>query len=259
MGSKPNWTKEEIEYLEDKWGVISIKAIAKNLGRGISAVKQKGQSVGLGDPILHYDGISISQLSQALNLEYQQVQYWITNYSFPAKRKMFAEKMHVLVVQYQDFWVWAEEHKQMLNFSRLEPLILGPEPEWVAEKRKADMKSHNKIKVRQWSKEDDRRLSNMVHAYQYTYPEIANRLQRTESALKRRLYDLGIKARPLSLNNMIKYTDQEVQQMIMLYEKGYGLNSIAESLNKSALGVRGKLERLGYKFRCGVPTVTKEA
>ena len=33
MGRKPNWTNEEIEYLENNWGSVSIPGISKKLGR----------------------------------------------------------------------------------------------------------------------------------------------------------------------------------------------------------------------------------
>ena len=34
-----HWSLEEVEYLEDKWGVTSIHYIAKYLGRSINSVK----------------------------------------------------------------------------------------------------------------------------------------------------------------------------------------------------------------------------
>jgi hypothetical protein len=34
-----------------------------------------------------------------------------------------------------------------------------------------------------------------------------------------------------------------------MFNQSYGLNTIAEKIGKSALGVRGKLERMGYRFR----------
>jgi hypothetical protein len=34
-----------------------------------------------------------------------------------------------------------------------------------------------------------------------------------------------------------------------MLNQSYGLNIIAEKTGKSALGVRGKLERMGYRFR----------
>ena len=36
-GSMKRWTPEEEDYLSDRWGTISIPAIAKHLGRSVNA------------------------------------------------------------------------------------------------------------------------------------------------------------------------------------------------------------------------------
>jgi hypothetical protein len=251
MGRNKGWTDEEIQYLEDRWGTVSIKGIAKSIDRSINAVKLKAQRLGLGDPRTHYDGITINQLSQALCVSYSTVQSWIQKHDFPVKQKLFAIKDKVNVVTYEDFWEWAETHKQIIDFSKVEKNILGPEPEWVDIKRGADKIGFRKSSP--WTKEDDSTLKGMVNAYQYTYPEIAKALNRTEGAVKRRLTELGIKARPLRLNNHAKYTSEEMEFIVDMYHKGYSAEIIAERIGKSAFGVKGKLERMGYRFKHGVP------
>lgn len=129
--------------------------------------------------------------------------------------------------------------------------MLGPEPEWVKEKRAQDIRNFGKLATRPWSPEDDAKLRGMISAYRFTYPEIAKALRRTEGAVKRRLHDLGIKGRPVRLNNHIKWTAEETKQLLEMYKLGYGYNTMAEKLGKSALGIRGKLERMGYGFHGG--------
>lgn len=251
---RKQWTKEEELFLEERWGSQSIKTIATHLDRSFDSVKQKAQRMGIGGATLHYEhGITLSQLSKILDLHYGILKRWIKEHGLPVKRKVFASKQKVLVVRYDEFWKWAEEHKILLNFTRLEPLILGPEPDWVKEKREADQKNFEKKRKRPWSKEDDLLLKGLIHSYQYTYPEISKRLGRSEASIKRRLYDLKIKARPIRLNNHIKYTDKETELLVSMYLDGYGLNTIAEKISKSALGIRGKLERMGYYFKNGIP------
>lgn len=250
------WTKKEITYLEESWGKYSIKAIAKSLDRTVNAVKLKAQRLGLSDARFHFDGITINQLAEAINVSYSILKNWIKLYGFPAKKKLFAEESRVLIVRYDDFWKWAEQNKHMIDFSRIEKNILGSEPDWVEVKRNADLIKKSKIKRSKsnaWTKAEDNTLKGMLNAYSYTYPEIARRLNRSEGAIRTRIKDLGLKQRPVRLNNHIKYTEEEVRLIVDLYEKGYCLEDIADRINKSALGVRGKLERLGYKFKNGVP------
>ena len=48
MGIGRSWSAEEIAYLEEKWGVTSIPAIAKKLNRSINSIKCKAKKIGLG-------------------------------------------------------------------------------------------------------------------------------------------------------------------------------------------------------------------
>jgi|SRR5690625_2189426 len=252
------WTKEELLYLEESWGVISRKGIARKLGRTVLAVQLKAQRLGLGDPLLHLDGITISQLAQVLNLHYGIIRNWRDKYCLPVKKKVVAHSEAVQYVCYTDFWKWAEKNKQMIDFSRIERLSMGPEPNWVDEKRKADqIKKLHKPNPHNtpWSSSEDSRLRWMLKQYKYTYPEISKELGRSQGAVKRRMLDLGIKARPIRLPNHNKYTKKEEKLIIEMMENGYCFEEIATRLGKgrSALGVRGKVERMGYKFRNGVP------
>lgn len=251
--ARKQWTPEEIEYLEERWGSVSVKAIAKNLGRTEGSVQIKAVRLGLGDPILSFDGITISVLAKELGLHYGIVKRWVKDYNLPVLKKIFKSKLSVLVIRYDDFWKWAESYKQMIDFSRLEENSLGAEPEWVKDKRSVDVLSKKKTTKTAWTEQEINTLKGMLNAYCYTYPEIAQRIGRSEAAIKRKILDLGLKARPVRLNNHIKYTEEEVKLLVSLYDKGYHIDTIAERLNKSALGLRGKLERMGYKFRNGVP------
>lgn len=244
------WTREEVEYLEDRWGVASIKAISKNLGRSINAVKLKAQRIGLGDARYHFDGITLNQLMTALDKSYSSSVSWIKKYGLPVKTKIFANEHRVKVISYSEFWKWAEQHKELLNFSKMEVGILGSEPEWMVEKRRADMMRSQKTKrAEKWTVREDQLLRQMVSQKGMTYPKLASFFNRSESAIKRRLHDLEIKLRPERLNNHIKYTLEDVRKLIDMAQSGYSYETIAQELGKSALGVRGKLERMGFDFK----------
>lgn len=251
MGSSKHWNNDQIQYLHDKWGVRSIKAIAKHLNKSVSAIKQKARREGLSDPMLHFDGITLSELMKALNKSYSKtVESWIGLYELPVRSKVFASTKAVKVIRYEDFWKWAEDHKELLNFAKVEENILGPEPDWVKVKRSADkMRSQRTWLSTPWSKQEDERLLQLVKQPSITYPELARLLNRTESSIKRRLYDLNSKFLPVRLNNHVKYTNDEVKLLRQMATAGYGYETIAERLGKSALGVRGKLERMNFDFK----------
>ncbi|MHB1681616.1 MAG: hypothetical protein ACYCYO_02130 [Bacilli bacterium] len=243
----PNWTAEEISTLEMWWGVHSIASIAKHLNRSVEGVKLKAQRIGLSDNRKCLDGITLLPLAKELHISYATVRGWIDSHDFPARRKVLSQTMPVFMVRYADFWNWAYLHRPLVDFSRLEVHSLGPEPAWVQEKRKLDSQSFDRRSI-PWTAQQDATLKKMIDAYRYTYPQISAALKRSEAAIKRRVYDLGIKGRPLRLENHIKYNAQEVETIERLYRQGCSWNGIAERLGRSALGIRGKLERMGYTF-----------
>lgn len=245
------WTKDEVDFLEDKWGTYSLKAIAKHLNRSTEAVKLKAQRMGLSNGSLAFDGITLNQLMVALNKDYgYTANAWIERYNMPVRTKVFAIKKRVKVITYADFWKWAEQHKTLINFAKVEENILGPEPAWVKKKRDADQLAFQKSKVAlEWTKADDQRLLQLVKHDGMTYTKLSKMFNRTESAIKRRLSDLNCKFRPERLNNHIKYTEDETKTLIEMAEAGYSYETIAQRIGKGALGVRGKLERMNFDFK----------
>ncbi|ETT45731.1 Phage protein [Paenibacillus sp. FSL R7-269] len=251
MGRARNWTNEEVEYLQDRWGVVSLKSIAIRLDRSIEAIKLKASKMGLKDCRMNFDGITVNQLSLALDKSYNQIiRYWIPQYGFPARRKIFVSSARVLVVGYDDFWKWAEQHKELINLAKMDPNLLGAEPAWAKVKRRADlMRSQKTYQAVDWTPEEDQRLVQVLGTKGMTYPEVAKLFDRSEAAVKRRLHDLGVKVRPVRLENHIKYTAEDVQILLRMAQEGYSYETIAQALGKSALGVRGKLERMGFDFK----------
>lgn len=249
--ARKEWTKDEVDYLQDKWGVISIKGIAKHLDRNVSSVKQKAQKIGLGDPRMNFEGITVCQLAKALGREYSIIKGWINRYSMPAKRKIFCQESRVLTIGYDDFWKWAEGHKELLNLAKMEENMIGPEPPWVKVKRKADKaRSQRTWQSTAWEPEEDQRLLQLVKQSNATYPELAKLLNRSESSIRRRLYDLYSEHKPKRSSNA-KYTDEQLSTLKRMAQAGYGYETIAAALgpDKSANGVRGKLERMNFDFK----------
>ena len=250
------WTAAELEYLEENWGKTTTDGIAFKLGRTYSAIINKARILGLGDPLTHMDGITISRLSKELGTHYRLIMNWVEKYGFPAKQKRLTKEKRFWYVKYEDFWEWADKNRQMIDFSRFDKYALGSEPEWANEKRMADFckkrfvpKPHNTP----WSSADLNKLLTLVKDPNMTYPEMSRILQRTHGAIKRRLGMEGIKFRPSYLPNHNKYTAGEIETLETMMHKGHSFIEIAFILDRSEAGVRGKAERMGYTFKNGVP------
>jgi hypothetical protein len=169
-----SWTREDSEYLQERWGVVSIKAIAKHLERSFNAVKLKAQRLHMGDPRMNFEGITINQLAIALDRDHHILKGWIKRYGMPAKKKIFCQESRVLVISYSEFWKWAEQHKELLNLAKMESNMLGAEPDWVKIKRSADIKRSQKTKQAvDWTPKDDQLLIQLVQMKGVTYPYLA--------------------------------------------------------------------------------------
>lgn len=239
------WTKDEIEYLKNHWGEKSIPAIAKKLNRSVDAVKLKAQRLGLARHIHSGEYITLNQLMQALgrgNVNSYTLISWVKKRGFPVRTKKSINRKY-RVVCLDEFWEWAEKNRTFIDFSKVPQGILGKEPEWVAEQRKAD-ELFAMYKKTPWTKEEDALLKAMLNSYRYSYRDISIRLKRTEGAIKRRIFDLGLKQRPLRADNHNPWTDEEEKILLDLYYKGYRPEVIAEHIDRSAQAIRGKIERM---------------
>ncbi len=245
MTKSGKWTKEEESFLYDKWGVMSLPKIAEKLDRTEIAVRNKKDRMNLGSFLESGDYITVGQLLQAMgkrNDKYINIS-WIEKRGLPIFKKKVT-KQRVKCVRINDFWKWAEKNKNFLDFSKFERYALGKEPEWVNAKRIRDIQSKNKYKKIPWSKDEEEYLLFLVNQYKYTYKEISERIRRTDGAIRRKLLDLGIKARPIA-ENSIKWTEEEVKTLKELISLGYDYNSIGTKINtKSEKAIRAKVYRL---------------
>lgn len=149
--------------------------------------------------------------------------------------------MKVEVVDIEEFWKWAEKNKSELNFANFNDGVLGKEPSWVKEKRKADQMNPAKVNVKKrWSKEEDNLLIAKVKSNTYTYKMLSEDLSRTETAIKRRLMDLNVPYRPIPDGGRT-WSKVEENKAIILKEKGYDCFAIGKILGRTQMSVDDKL------------------
>lgn len=241
---KKHWTQQEVAYLENAWGECMIPTIAAKLGRTIVAVKLKAGKIGLGRHLHCGEEITFCQLLHALGQynNYSQHKISWVKHGFPMKYKRSIQK-RFMVVNLDAFWRWAEQHKNLLDFSGFEENMLGKEPTWVSEKRRADIAA-KAFKKTPWTVTEDQFLILLLNQYKYGYKEISEKLCRTEGAIKRRMTDLGLKQRPVRADNHIPWPVGDIETVKSLAGQGYIPEIIARHVGRSACAVRGLLERL---------------
>lgn len=238
-----NWTPEEIDYLQERWGQTSTPSIAKHLGRSINAVKLKAVRLGLpGNPINASEYITFLTLMEALGKKntYGWAKERWARFGCPIKQKRMMHKQ-IAMIRIEDFWEWAQQHQDILDFSDFTEYSLGAEPDWVKKKRRRDIRQ--KIKKTAWTPEEDARLRAMLNQFRYSYDDLQRIFNRSEGAIRRRIKALGIKALPLR-NPGKWWTEEETEELQRRKEAGDSWETIAQALGRSASACRGKYERI---------------
>lgn len=236
------WTDEEVTILQELWGNVPIAYIANKLNRTTIAIHKKADKLKLGAFIDNGDYVSYKQLLEVLGVTYNSSNRltWITNRNFPVKKKKVINSYRK-VVYLDEFWQWAEKNQDILDFSKLEYLILGKEPEWVDKKRKSDSVRTNTIKTTAWTNYEDNQLLNLIKEYKYTIKELSNILHRTESAINRRLEKLNCKYRPVPEPKHNDWTDEEVSILLKALKEETNWTAIKQLIpNHSEKGIKGK-------------------
>ena len=243
---KKVWTREEESYLEENWGTISIPTIAKNLGRSVVAIKVRASRLGLGPCLLGGEYVSFNQLVIALTGHTSHSYHltsWVENRGFPIHTKR-VNKNTFRVVYLDEFWEWAEKNKSFIDFSKMEPLALGLEPDWVAEQRRKDYHAFSLQRKDPWTSAEDAYLLDLLKKQQYGYKELSEILHRSAGAIQRRCTDLGTKYRPVKADNHSAesaWTEEDYQILADGIRNGDSYTAIGNIIGKSEKAIRGKV------------------
>lgn len=239
---KRKWTKEEEMYLAEKWGTTSVPSIAQKLNRSERAVIIRKSRMGIGSFLDCGDYVTWNQFLMALGYSNgaDRINAWVKNRDFPLRTQK-VNKNTFYVVYLDEWWIWADEHRNFLDFSRFEENMLGMEPEWVKEKRKNDFILSRKFINTPWTKQEDEYLKKLVTSQKYTINEISKMTKRTCGAVQHRLNDLDIKDRPVRADSHNIWTDTEYYQLGEMIKAGYNYEMIAERLGKSSKACRGRV------------------
>lgn len=247
MGPK-NWTKEELDYLDNRWGEVSIPAIAKHLNRSVNAVKLKAGRRGLGRHIHSGTRITLLQFCDAIGKRnsYGWIKDRWVRLGLPIHYQKSIDKRYAMI-DIDEFWEWAEQHKDLIDFDAFSEGTFGVEPEWVQEARRASYLA--KMKKTPWTKAEDQALEFYLKQYKYTYNDLCCLMNRTEGAIKRRIMTLGLVYRPIR-NYDRQWQDSEVETLLKMRAAGHCWEEIGRQLKRSGSAVRGKYERLQNPEYC---------
>lgn len=240
------WTEEELSYLCEHWGSTTISGICAHLGRTKNAVIVRVNRLGLPPYYECGNYVTLNQVYNALrgrNVSSYQKKSWEQDRGLPVHNKKRGNYT-ARVVYLDEFWQWAEKNRSFLDFSKMEPLALGLEPEWVAEQRSKDFATFAAQRKDPWAKEEDSRLIMLLKQHKYGYKELSEMLHRSAGAIQRRCNDLGLKERPVKADNHgagAVWSQSALDTLADGIRHGDSYTVIGNKLGKSEKAVRGKV------------------
>ena len=158
VGGK-GWKAEELDYLQDNWGTVSITGIAKHLGRSVSSIKNKAVRLKLGRHIHSGVLLTLNQLRKAFG---KNITYTIKHRWIPAGLPVRYQKsitQRFAMIDIDEFWDWAKGNRDLVDFSSLPEGTLGCEPDWVKEARR--MNYAERRKTSPWTVDVERRIRDL--------------------------------------------------------------------------------------------------
>lgn len=188
----PPWTAEEIERMQELWGVKTIPQIAKILGRSEYAVQAKSNRVGLGAFKDSSEYMPSLQVAKTLGVDVHAVTHcWIPKCGL--KCRMIAPRggKKFTYIRISHLLDWLRDNQDKWDSRRVEIHAFGLEPDWLKEKRKADMEIPER-KFQKWTPQEDAILIDMFKSGRYTYQEIGDRLGRSMASVEHRAHRLDI-------------------------------------------------------------------
>lgn len=180
LKANKKWSKEDEEYLEDKWGVLPLKSLSSKLKRSQVAILRKAENMKLGGSM--YDSFYTTvDVADIFDVDYTTIIGWIkkgwlkSTLTTRRQRKMYLIELDNIIsfmINNPNRWTAREKHKD----------ILGDE-KWLRDKIKEDIKSPKH--QTQWTVKQEQFLLQLVSEGK-TNKEIASIMGRTYASVKRK-------------------------------------------------------------------------
>lgn len=179
------WTRGEEEYLMENIGTYKLDTLATKLNRTPVSVELKMKRMGIGNTRKQVGLLTMGELAQCLQVDRNTVKHWAEHHGLRYMKRKTKQSRTFYFVDTVDFWEWAFEHQNRIDFSRIERHILPPEPEWVQAARA--IKRDNPY--RNWTTKEERILIEQVERNE-SLSVIAKKLNRSKYSIERKYYRL---------------------------------------------------------------------
>ncbi|MFT4417012.1 DNA-binding protein [Fredinandcohnia humi] len=179
--SKRAWTYEEIEFLKDNVGRMKIATISRQLDRTETAVELKIKRLGLSNTKSFTGQLTMHELATLLKIDPKSVKLWIDNHGLKYTRRATRNTRKFYFIKPEDFWEWAKNHKERIDFSKIERQSIVPEPAWVDGERS----KQRRVNYRAWTTVEIHSMIELISTGT-PFSDIGKRLNRSPISIQRK-------------------------------------------------------------------------
>lgn len=197
--AQKRWSKDDLDYATAAFGSINLTRIAKKVGRSPSAVISQLENQGIYSGKKNSGLYSIYDMSYVLQVDDHTVRRMIKVHGLPTK-KYSIRKQRYEMINPSDFWEWAEHNKDVINWTKVLPNSLPPEPEWVEDQRRIDLKTIPRKTGKPWTDEEEDRLFFLYHQQRMSTKEIGVSMDRSAVAIRARISKVSKKRMSISVD-----------------------------------------------------------
>lgn len=174
---KRRWTEEEEKFLIEKYSVTTTDSLCKILQRTEKAIEKKAGRLDLEK---HVGYISCRRINTITGVDYGAL---IKNKELiKVKRKYNTEARYISYVREDIFWVWARKNIEKIDTLKLQNNLVYfvNVPLWF---KRLEKRSKAPTEYKLWTKAEIETLIFLREHCNYTYKEIAKRMDRTQRAI----------------------------------------------------------------------------
>lgn len=234
------WSKEEDEFLAEKWGTGTIKRLASRMKRTETALIVRAKRLGLGP--FHAEFLTCNQAAELLGVDNKVVSQTFIKKGLKYKCRSKKETKQVKYIYLEDLITFLKENHELWDSRKMEMFALGKEYPWLVEKRKQDLLVP-KNSTKKWTNLEDKTLINYYCNHNLTNKQIGEIMCRSEAGVDRRIARLKERGF-LPKNIQIPWTIKEKQMLIEMDIKGLTDKTIAWELGREINHIRDYRRRL---------------
>ncbi|MFV8828988.1 hypothetical protein [Alkalihalobacterium sp. APHAB7] len=185
--NKKKWTEEEVFYLTESVGKYTLSTISERLGRSETSVLMKMKRLGIANTRSQTGLLTTLELAKLLKINTSSVRRWITEHGLKCTQKKTRSKRFYYFIDPEDFWEFAFQNREKIDFSKIEPRTILPEPDWLAQERKKSQQSKKIKKYKRWTTQEEELLKRLVNEDEYSIRKAAKKLDRSIISVYRKL------------------------------------------------------------------------